>query len=46
MRYIEGQSRDQVLIFPEVIDNYVSKENQVRVIDAFIAVGGVSLLFI
>ena len=36
MRYIEGQSRDQVLIFPEVIDDYVSKENQVRVIDTFI----------
>ena len=36
MRYIEGQSRDQVLIFPEVIDDYVSKENQVRVIDVFI----------
>ena len=36
MRYIEGQSREQVLIFPEVIDDYVSKENPVRFIDTFI----------
>jgi len=36
MRYIEGQSREQVLIFPEVIDDYVSKDNPVRFIDAFI----------
>ena len=36
MRYVEGYSRDQVLIFPEVIDDYVSVDNQVRVIDAFI----------
>lgn len=36
MRYVEGQSRDQVLIFPEVIDDYVSKDNNVRVIDSFI----------
>lgn len=36
MRYIEGQSREQVLIFPEVIDDYVSKDNPVRFIDSFI----------
>jgi transposase len=36
MRYIEGQSRDQVLVFPEVIDDYVSKDNPVRFIDVFI----------
>lgn len=36
MRYVEGQSRDQVLIFPEVIDDYVSKENPVRIVDSFI----------
>ena len=36
MRYIEGQSREQVLIFPEVVDDYVSKDNPVRFIDSFI----------
>lgn len=36
MRYIEGQSRDQVLVFPEVIDDYVQKDNPVRFIDSFI----------
>jgi len=36
MRYIEGQSRDQVLVFPEVIDDYVHEDNPVRFIDSFI----------
>jgi transposase len=38
MRYKEGHSREQVLIFPEVIDDYVSKDNPVRFIDSFIDV--------
>jgi transposase len=36
VRYIEGQSRDQVLVFPEVIDDYVSSDNPIRFIDSFI----------
>ena len=36
MRYGTGHDREQVLIFPEAIDDYVSKDNQVRFIDAFV----------
>ena len=33
---IEGENRAQVTLFPEMIDDYVSKENPVRVIDVFV----------
>jgi transposase len=36
MKYIEGQDRHQQTMFPEVIDDYISPENPVRVIDAFV----------
>ena len=36
MSYIEGHSRDQTTLFPEVIDNYISEDNPVRFIDAFV----------
>lgn len=35
-RFIEGENRSQSLLFPEVLDEYVTEENSVRVIDAFI----------
>jgi transposase len=36
MRHIQGESRQQGTLFPESIDDYVSHDNPVRVIDAFI----------
>lgn len=36
MGYIVGQNRGQVTIFPETIDEYISDNNPVRVIDAFV----------
>lgn len=34
--FIEGEARTQATLFPERIDDYVSKENPIRVIDVFI----------
>jgi transposase len=36
MGYIEGQDRKQTVLFPEVLDDYISEDNPVRFIDAFI----------
>lgn len=36
MGYVEGTSREQVVLFPAVIDDYVSGENPVRFVDAFV----------
>ena len=36
MGYIKGASRDQITLMPDCLDNYVSAENPVRVIDAFV----------
>jgi transposase len=36
MRYIEGVSRKRKISFPEYIDDYITEDNQVRVIDAFV----------
>lgn len=36
MAYIQGETRQQVNIFPESIDDYVSEDNPVRVIEAFV----------
>lgn len=36
MGYIAGVSREQVLMFPEVMDDYVSAENAVRFVDAWV----------
>ena len=33
---IKGQSRTQAALFPEVIDDFVTDEHPVRVIDAFV----------
>lgn len=34
--FIEGESRSQATLFPERIDDYISEENAVRVIDVFV----------
>lgn len=36
MGYIEGSDRDQQLLFPEALDDYVGTENPVRFLDAFV----------
>ncbi len=35
-RFVEGESRNQSTLFPELLDDYVSEDNPVRVIDAFV----------
>jgi len=34
--YITGKSRTQVTLFPEVVDDFISEENTVRVLDVFV----------
>ena len=34
-RFVEGEDRRQAVLLPEYLDDYVSEENPVRVIDAF-----------
>ncbi|MFQ5668876.1 MAG: IS1182 family transposase [Candidatus Binatia bacterium] len=36
MDYINGVDREQQVLFPEVLDEYVGEENQVRFLDAFV----------
>ncbi len=36
MEHIRGMDRNQVILFPEVIDDYITEENPVRFIDAFV----------
>jgi transposase len=36
MGYIEGEDRKQTVLFPEVLDDYISEENAVRFIDVYI----------
>ena len=36
MGYIQGADRNQVVLLPETLDDYVGMENEVRVIGAFI----------
>ena len=35
-RFVEGEDRRQAVLFPEYLDDYVSEENPVRVIDVFV----------
>jgi transposase len=35
-RYIEGSDRRQALLLPECVDDYVDKNNPVRVVEAFV----------
>lgn len=34
--FIEGEARTQATLFPERLDDYITEENAVRVIDVFI----------
>ncbi len=36
MDYIQGTSRDPMILFPEAVDDYIGEENPVRFIDAFV----------
>jgi transposase len=36
MAYIKGENRDQITLMPDCLDDYVSAENPVRVVDAFV----------
>jgi transposase len=36
MNYISGVNRKQVILFPEVIDEYIEEDNPVQFIDAFV----------
>jgi transposase len=36
MGYIEGQDRKQAVLFPEILEDYISEENPVRFIDVYI----------
>ena len=36
MSYIKGINRDQALLFPEVIEDYIDGDNPVRFIDAYV----------
>ncbi len=35
-RFIEGEHRHQTTLFPELLDDYISEDNAVRVIEAFV----------
>jgi transposase len=37
MDYIRGVSREQVTLFPEALEDYITADNPVRFIDAFVA---------
>lgn len=36
MNYITGTPREQIILFPEAIEDYITRENPVRFIDAFV----------
>lgn len=36
MRHIQGVSRDQITLFPESLDEYITDDNPVRFLDAFV----------
>ena len=35
-RFIEGENREQSTLFPERIDDYISDENPIKLVDAFV----------
>jgi transposase len=37
MDYIRGVNRDQVMLFPESVEDYITEDNPVRFIDAFVS---------
>jgi len=36
MKYVEGENRGQLTLLPDCVEDYISEENPVRVIDAFV----------
>jgi transposase len=34
-RFIEGEARGQMTLFPECLDDYIAEDSRVRVIDVF-----------
>ena len=40
--FIQGEARHQTTLFPEALDDYISEENPIRVIDAFVDSGRIS----
>ena len=36
MKYIKGEDRNQIILFPESIDDYISEDNPVRVIEEYV----------
>jgi len=44
MPYIEGEDRNQMILFPECIDDYIDEDNVVRVIDTYVEQLGVETL--
>ncbi len=36
MKYIQGQNRSQTYLFPVTLDDAISKDNEVRLIDVFV----------
>ncbi|NLJ71986.1 MAG: IS5/IS1182 family transposase, partial [Syntrophomonadaceae bacterium] len=36
MAYVKGEDRNQVTMFPDSIDDYITEDNPVRIIDAFV----------
>lgn len=35
-RFVQGESRTQSTLLPELLDDYISESNPVRVIDVFV----------
>ena len=36
MEYIKGFNREQIILFPDAIDDYIAEDNQVKFIEAFV----------
>lgn len=36
MSYIQGQDRNQIVLFPESLDDYISEDSMVRIIDEYV----------
>ena len=36
MSYIKGMDRDQIVLFPDSIDDYVAEDNPIKFIEAFV----------
>lgn len=36
MSYVEGESREQRILFPDILEDYISEDNVVRFIDVFV----------